>query len=369
MNQVIVIGGSHHNTLGVIRALGQKGLSSILILHDCQRSFVAKSRYVADVYYFTRADELICLLNNRILDVIDKKIKHVIICSSDFSSEIIDSNKKSLSKHYYIPTACKAGGIKAIMNKDTMSQLADSVGLRSPENFNLNELNKVLYPCITKPIMSIAGSKNNIFVFSSRDEFESNLNKITCDVQIQEFIEKDIEFQLIGCSLNGGEVVIIPGVTIMIRQPKTTNTGYLKYVPRKDFDADYDKCECFLRACGYSGLFSMEFIKDKKGITYFLEINMRNDGNAYCVTCAGVNLPYIWYEWNINKSITTPTTFDNPIYSIAEFCDFKNVLSHKVSIIKWLKEYKRAKSKMVINNNDIKPFFYYLFYKMLKMLY
>lgn len=37
----------------------------------------------------------------------------------------------------------------------------------------------------------------------------------------------------------------------------------------------------FIRDLGYSGLFSLEFIRDKSGKDYFMELNMRNDGNAY----------------------------------------------------------------------------------------
>ena len=58
------------------------------------------------------------------------------------------------------------------------------------------------------------------------------------------------------------------------------------------------KCISFIREVGYTGLFSMEFLRDKYGNDYFMEINFRNDGNAISVTEAGVNLPYIWYAYN-----------------------------------------------------------------------
>ena len=44
------------------------------------------------------------------------------------------------------------------------------------------------------------------------------------------------------------------------------------------------------------------FVRDNEGNDYFLEINMRNDGNAYCVTSAGVNLPYIWCYYQLHKT-------------------------------------------------------------------
>ena len=35
MNKVIVIGGFHHNTYGLIRSLGEAGIKSYVILEPC----------------------------------------------------------------------------------------------------------------------------------------------------------------------------------------------------------------------------------------------------------------------------------------------------------------------------------------------
>ena len=46
-NKVLVIGADHHNTLGIVESLGQKGLNSyVLIVGENINSFVLKSRYV-----------------------------------------------------------------------------------------------------------------------------------------------------------------------------------------------------------------------------------------------------------------------------------------------------------------------------------
>lgn len=36
MNKVIIIGGFHHNTYGLIRSLGEAGIKSDVILEPCQ---------------------------------------------------------------------------------------------------------------------------------------------------------------------------------------------------------------------------------------------------------------------------------------------------------------------------------------------
>ena len=48
MNKVIVIGGTHHNSLGVIRALGERGYE-VEFVNFCPvgKDFVSKSKYVS----------------------------------------------------------------------------------------------------------------------------------------------------------------------------------------------------------------------------------------------------------------------------------------------------------------------------------
>ena len=49
-SNIIVIGGTHHNTLGVIRALGERGYNVTLISISV-KNYTAVSRYVNDVHY------------------------------------------------------------------------------------------------------------------------------------------------------------------------------------------------------------------------------------------------------------------------------------------------------------------------------
>ena len=46
MRNIIVIGIVHHNTLGMVRCLGQAGYKVILLIVGKRYGFVSKSRYV-----------------------------------------------------------------------------------------------------------------------------------------------------------------------------------------------------------------------------------------------------------------------------------------------------------------------------------
>lgn len=358
-NKVIVIGGNHHNTLGVIRSLGYYGLRPYLIvITDHKKPYICKSRFIDNYEILTSTKDLLrCLL--RLKD--DFIGKAVVLSCADFVTAELDSNKELLQDNYYLPVG--NGNLVEIMNKDYMSRIANDCGILTPNNVELKDIsfsNNRKY--IIKPLKSIEGSKADIAIIKDKRELDKYLSSEHCEnIQIQEFIEKELEFQLIGCSLNAGEKIIIPGVSIILRQPDNTNTGFLKYVALEKFSfKQYDECAKFIHTIGYSGLFSLEFLRDKSGKDYFMEINMRNDGNAICVTAAGINLPYIWYSYCIGSNDWKREIANEVSDTVVmpEFDDFVNVLKHKISITRWIKDINHTDHFMEYDRRDIKPFIY-----------
>lgn len=231
-----------------------------------------------------------------------------------------------------------------------------------PPHSYIAELKGVTYPCIAKPLASINGSKKDIAICTSPDELKGHLVHCSCkSLQVQEYIDKDIEFQLIGCSLNKGEKVIIPGASIILRQPKNTNTGFLKYIPARYFTFDKESCERFIRNTGYSGLFSLEFIRDKNGNNFFMEINFRNDGNAICVTASGMNLPLIWFLYCSGLSWEQELHYEamKEVYVMPEFNDIGNAIRGHIGWREWLKDVKRTDRFMEFSKYDQRPFWAY----------
>lgn len=52
MNKVIIIGGFHHNTYGLIRSLGEAGIKSDVILEPCQPkvNWLFASQYIKKIH-------------------------------------------------------------------------------------------------------------------------------------------------------------------------------------------------------------------------------------------------------------------------------------------------------------------------------
>lgn len=254
--------------------------------------------------------------------------KRVVICCSDGTAETVIANKEKLEDKYYIPNT--NFNITELMKKDVQTSVAKEAGINVPKSLVINihdDFKWSKYPCITKPIKSVLGAgKADIKISKNANELHKALNETNAEcLQIQEYVTKKMEFQIIGCSINSGEKIIVPGYTRIVRQPKNTNTGYLEYIPiEKLNNFDMSAVEKFIKKIGYSGLFSVEFIRDINDIDYFLEINMRNDGNAYCVTCAGINLPYIWcYYGTYNKLPEANLNFKENLWFIPDFEDMR----------------------------------------------
>lgn len=362
--QVVIIGGPHHNTLGVIRSLGEQAVHpnniNVLIVGNRipDKNIISESKYVlkTKVSYCELDSEIIpwllCLCRDR--------IRRVIVCCSDGSATEVMRNKETLSEFYYTPSTIL--DVNSLMSKEIQNDIALECGMTIPlgKLMSKTEVNQNwdVFPCITKPIKSTAGAgKSDIHVSNSEAEFKAVLINTKAElIQVQQFIKKEMEFQLIGCSLDAGKYIIIPGFTRIIRQPENTNTGYLVYSQIKELTFDISVVDKFIKKIGYSGLFSIEFIRDFNRNDYFLEINMRNDGNAYCVKTAGINLPYIWCYYNYYGNLPDiATTFDKPVWFMPDFEDFRMGIK-AIGFFRWIKEFFRAKSHTIYNLRDMKPF-------------
>lgn len=358
--KVIVFGGNHHNTLGVVRSLGEKGIKSDILIEQKGPSFVEKSKYVNK-----RLNP-----NKNIVDFLvetykNEEDKPVLFCTSDSSIELIDTNYNRLKSYFHCFNAGVEGRISLFLNKKEMQNIAIKSGLHCPKSWLLSLdttiPTDIVFPCIAKPLNSTEGVKADITICNTKEELKEALNK-DITYQVQEFIEKDFELNLTALSINHGNDLIIPGVIRKIREfpikKGMTSLSVLDSCCKYPF-INLSCVKEFVKQIGYEGLFSVEFVV--KGQTcYFLEINMRNDGNGYAPTCAAINLPYLWYQYACGKKIDVnvkPSCL--PLYIMCEYVDFWYFIKKHISFKSWLQDVKKTKCFLLYNKKDLKPFFFF----------
>ena len=337
MMKAEIIGGTHHNTLSMIRSLDKKGVAVDVILEDIhgKNSYVLASRYVNNSYVVSDGDEAVAVLRGHY-----PKDQPVILCSDDVAA-LLDENTAHL------------------MNKQVQVELAKKVGFNVPEStvyvVGADTPNVPCYPCIVKPLESIHGGKR-FAVCNERSELEMVLNDYNANdvVQIQEFIRKDEEIVVDGVSVNGD--VIIPGYVLKHRDHLGGTTFSTTYPIDKLPEDICNKIRVTIAEMGCEGLFGVELIRSKEKY-YFVEINLRNDATTYALAVAGVNLPYIWVlaQQGMDYTIETKGKIKE-IHSIVEFRDLPFALKGKISLWQWWRDYRSCECKYFYDKDDMKPF-------------
>lgn len=364
--RVLVIGGgNHHNALGVIRSLGERGYDVELItIGDLKKHYISSSRYVASHRALKDIKELSAYLLYRSQAV--ETEKEIIISCSDSVTEHLNLYLERLRGHYYVPGTDVEGNICSMMDKHTMMKIALKHGLEVPETWCLpSDLHKVKFPCITKSQISSHGHKDEIKVCDNYDDLSRALLECTGEVFAQSYIDKKEEVQFIGCSLNAGKEVIIPGMSRVLRSQPNTNTGFLEYGPVDPFYSEIvNKAKDIIRDFRYSGLFSFEILRGHDDKVWFMEVNFRNDGNAWCVTKSGINLPVIWVKACLGEDYNEEIKEPKRILMMPEFQDFKQVMQHKISFWEWISDVRKTDFFMEYDKKDIKPFFRYIMDKL-----
>lgn len=367
---VVVIGSDHHNTLGVVESLGMAGLSPYVVIvsgHTLPRSFVLKSKYCRGKGIITTYDELIGLLHKTFGG--NGTERYVAITTNDRTASLLDNHYDELSPFLLLPGTGNQGDLEHWMDKPNMIEVARSVGMNVPQTRIVKAgetVDDFVFPCITKSISTLKGGKSNIRICNDKQSLNGFLSKQTQydEVQVQQFIDKDFEFQFIGCSMGGGEEIIIPGRTHIVRPNGYDNTFFLRYLAIDDtFITVLSQVKAFIRQTRYSGPFSIEFIRDHTGTDYFLEMNFRNDGNAVCVTASGTNLPLLWYLYHqdidayraeLEKSTFKPVALTPLVHY------FYNMAQGEVPFGEWLRNNRHTTQFSTYFKHDQAPFWCHL---------
>lgn len=357
MNEVIVFGKDRYNTLGLVRSLGRKGIPVFLLLkHSSPISYCRLSKYVTRTKQVNTVEEGVQYLINSYK--VHSGEKTIIIPTSDSVASEMDLHYDALSPKFMFPNAGNAGSLTAIMDKALMTSIAKDAGLSTPMTIEytcgdaLPE--HIPFPCLIKPAKSIEGTKSQIKICYNLNEIESAVSalKNRQHILIQQLINKEYDILLLGCRCPNGKV-FLSGVFKKERWVSVGEDGSFGLITT-DYSQWFNKgvVEQFLSKLNYVGPFSIE-CGVEKGIPYFYEINLRNDGTSHYFDLTGFCTPYAWVmECTGNK---VDYSSKGEYYFIDEFEDFVNVAAGNCTFKEWRRDKKRASVFKYKCSDDRKP--------------
>jgi predicted ATP-grasp superfamily ATP-dependent carboligase len=351
----IVIGGGNYNELGLIRSCGETGMKVIFLSTPNKVKPVYKSRYVDDFIEYDGSEDSLLALLTRTVDAYAEDI--YLYPATDKAAKYIDSNYSRLSKRLHVPNA--HGKIELLMDKEYQCELAVKAGIQTP-SFRKVELNgdmvfpsDVSYPCIIKPLQSIAGNKEDISVCNNVEEMKDALKRFLdsgCHkVLIQDYIKgsHQTEIAIPGVATEQGEV-LIHGVVRKKRIFGNGSTVCGKYVVTETIPC-LDEIKVFIKSTGYVGLFDIEFLENENGL-HFIECNFRNGAYGYAVTSAGFNMPAAFAGIKDDRTLQLRNR-----RFMEERTDVLNPIRGIISWWAWLWDVARTDTFLWTKLNDLAP--------------
>lgn len=348
----ILFGEGNYNTLGVLHCMAAKGVDVFLLLVGSGKrvlkgEVLGYSKYAQ--YGHSVQDEnegLEWLLAHK------KEFpqRTVIYPTSDTAESLLDSCYDVLSRYYVFPNCGKQGEVTRLMEKSVQNAMAMQHGIRTIKSIYTNDseynIDKVEYPCMLKPLVSISGSKGDMRVCANRQELDEALAsaKNTKEFILQQYIHNEADLLFLGIRLPNGEVWI----PSLVKKPGVSSTGeytnaiVTTFVP--EHLPELEEVKAFVSALNYVGPFSIEFGLEKEK-NYFFEINLRNDGTSHYPLSSGGNIAYVYY-----RACKGLLTADDMAYTQGEYpmvdevLDIRRVLSREIFFGDWWKFFRAAKA-------------------------
>lgn len=369
-HKFIILASYSANALGQIRSLGEKGIRPIAVLAHQATYRIDKSRYISKLFNVNGFEEGLDLIINKFGK---EKWKPFIYTDCDEVMGLLDRRYEEIKDKFYFWNAGKSYRLSQFMVKSVQLSIAKECGMNIPnsEIVNVGELPKSLsYPIFTKATESFSNIwwKANSYICNNEAELKDAYSKMDISsIVLQEYVMKQDEIPIEGISINEGKDIVLFGQTRNYRMSEKSY-GTFRYLEKfKDKKIELQIKE-FIQKVKYTGAFEIEFIIDKNGVPYFLEVNFRISQPNYAFTVWGANIPYIYAESILKNEITfnNNNSDQKPLNLMYEFEDFKySILQNKINIFRWFKDVWSCDVFLYYNRHDKMPFYFTMYSKII----
>lgn len=341
-----------------MRELGKFDLDLIFLIRG-GAGYASKSKYCKK-YIETESieDGYSYLLNN----FKEEQYKPIIIISADDIISFLDHHREEAERYFVIPGCKIVGNTEKYTDKNTMTSLAQELGILCPESRFVNwdsDVRDIKYPCLIKPSHQRPGHYNEFKfkICKSEKALKRTLKYVHHDSVfiLQEYIPKEKDLLVYGGRFPNGKTVIA-GAFIRDRWADSGSSSHGIMTADIPKGADVSKIAEFLERIDYYGLFSFEYgmVGDK---AYFFEVNLRNDGTSDYFNQAGANIPLAYVYSCAGKDYSEiSTVVQNDAWFIDEVFDYENVIKRAISRKQWIKDKEKATIFKYYDKDDIEPY-------------
>ena len=310
---VLVLDARLRQSLVTVRSLGQRGLrvaaleasnnvdssSSVPTFSSrrCLQKFVAPSYVEGTESYLAYLEQSLASTGARIL-----------ITSSDGTMALIRQHREQIERHVRIALA-KESALDIATNKEQTLEIASHLGLHVPKGVTVGKasevkvaLQEIGLPAVVKPVESwLWGDQQGARLVSklvtTADEARQaveNLTRLGGTTLFQQFLPGRRE--AVSFLYASGEIHARFAQWAKRTMPPLGGTSVLRQSIAVPADIG-DQSERLVREIDLEGYSEVEFRRDSNGKPYLMEINARLSASVEVAVRAGVDFPYLLYQW------------------------------------------------------------------------
>lgn len=309
----LVLDAGLRQSLVTVRSLGQRGLHVAALEAStdvptfssrwCRKTFCAPSYEQSTEPYLSYLEQ-----------VLEQSGARVLIASSDGTVALIRQHREQLERKVRIALA-KEPALAAAINKEQTLEVARKLGLGIPKGVKVEAVSEVAaalreigLPAVVKPLESWLwnGGRSARLVcklVTTPDEARDVVEELTsfgCSTLFQQFLSGRRE--AISFLYAHGEIYARFAQQAKRTQPPLGGTSVLRQSVAIPPDIG-EQAERLVRELQLEGYSEVEFRRDHLGNPYLMEINPRLSASVEVAVRAGVDFPYLLYQWANDEHI------------------------------------------------------------------
>lgn len=297
-SSAVILGLGGANALGVVRSLGQEGISVVGFHMGNRKSDAHFSKYIGDVSFVSDEKGLVQSLVNYGKS---QDEKGVVFATGDDYTAICSINRETLTPYFHLPHS-SIGDLSELIQKEENSRIGKRAGFKVPYSVLLSDYNNIRdTPVIVKPLSSLVGGKGDMRKYDSDKDLISDRDRLLRDygdMLVQEFIPGGNDNLIEVHTYKSSKGVVIAGMQKNELSIQANPSVYMGVAFRSIWDdALLESSLRLTNELNFNGALDINLKKsslDNK--IYFMEVNLRTSANLSLDTVEGINLPAVIYR-------------------------------------------------------------------------